>query len=239
MANGKKNPFETTSAPVGRKLSRAGRVSIALKAAILNGDLEPGSKVNLEEMRGKFGVSLSPLREAMSRLTTTCLVEFEDQRGYRIAPLTRKNLEEVIRLRAELECLAVSTAIDVADLDWESSVLAALHHLTSLEKSSNARCDDTEWADAHRAFHDAMISGCGMDLLIEYCSNLHNQIERYRRILQGNARCTDHVAEEHIAMADAAVTRDRALAVSLVRGHIERVGAGLLAAMSEYPETAR
>ena len=238
MAGGIRHPFEKPIAPGARKLSRASQVSMALESAILSGELAPGAKVNLEEIRGKFGVSLSPLREAMSRLITTGLVEFMDQRGYRIASLSKKNLEEITRLRAELECFAVATAIEVADIDWESSVVAASHRLTSHEKGVAARCDGSDWLTAHREFHMALISGCGIDILIGYCATLQNQMERYRQILQGNGQCVTQVAEEHIAMADAAVARDRELAVSLVRGHIERVGAGLQASMAEYSEGA-
>jgi len=57
-------------------------------AAILRGDLKPGAKINLDRLRQDFAVSISPLREAVSRLVPDGLVEFEDQRGYRVAPVS-------------------------------------------------------------------------------------------------------------------------------------------------------
>ncbi|MDP1732398.1 MAG: GntR family transcriptional regulator [Devosia sp.] len=75
----------------GRKPTLAGRVSLELRRAILNGQLQPGEKINLDRMREDFDVSVSPIREAVSRLVGR-LVEFEDQRGFRVAPISLENL---------------------------------------------------------------------------------------------------------------------------------------------------
>ena len=65
-----------------------------LREAIISGQLEAGSKINLSKARESFEVSLSPLREALARLIADGLVEFEDNRGYRVAPVSLSNLEE-------------------------------------------------------------------------------------------------------------------------------------------------
>lgn len=76
----------------GRKPTLAGRVPLELRRAILNGQLQPGEKINLDRMREDFDVSVSPIREAVSRLVADGLVEFEDQRGFRVAPISLENL---------------------------------------------------------------------------------------------------------------------------------------------------
>ena len=70
-----------------------------LREAILTGRLEAGSKINLERVRESCGVSLSPLREALARLSADGLVRFSDNRGYRVTPISLADLEEIGRLR--------------------------------------------------------------------------------------------------------------------------------------------
>jgi GntR family carbon starvation induced transcriptional regulator len=85
----------------------ASTIAINLRRSIMRGDLPPGAKLHVEELRERFDVSLSPLREALSRLGSAGFVEIEDQRGYRVAAVSDENLSEVIRLRMELESLAL------------------------------------------------------------------------------------------------------------------------------------
>src|SRR5258707_7831769 len=66
----------------------ASQLAERLREAIVSGQLEAGSKINLERAREKFEVSLSPLREALARLISDGLVQFEDNRGYRVAGIS-------------------------------------------------------------------------------------------------------------------------------------------------------
>src|SRR3712207_9157065 len=96
----------------GEKKTIASRVSHEIRQAILRGDMKPGSKINLDRLRTAYDISLSPLREALSRLVADGLVELEDLRGYRVAPVSTSNLAEVTRLRVEFESLALKHSIE-------------------------------------------------------------------------------------------------------------------------------
>lgn len=207
--------------------TRASRVAERLRAAILAGELKPGAKVNLDRLRRTFGVSLSPLREAIARLIPSGLVVFEEQRGYRIAPLSRENLAEVTRLRAELESLALGHACACAGLDWEGAVVRALHRLSRSGRDRDRPETRAAWEAAHTGFHMALIGGCGMPLLIGFCRTLHDLNDRYRRILLAGHPGDRAAAAEHAAIAEAAVARDGPKAAQLLRAHIERTGARL------------
>lgn len=222
------------------KATRASRVAERLRAAILAGELRPGAKVNLDQLREAFGVSLSPLREAIARLVPSGLVEFEDQRGYRIAPLSRENLAEVTRLRADLESLALGYACARGGLDWEGAVMGALHRLNRTERDP-ARPETLEaWEAAHSDFHMALIGGCGMPMLIDFCRTLHNLNGRYRRLLLAHHPGDRDIAAEHGAIADAAVARDGPKAAQLLRAHIERTGTRLAGRIgAALPESGR
>src|SRR5659263_143495 len=98
-----------------------------LRRAILTGELAPGSRLRLEALRERLGLTQSrgPLREALSRLGAEGLVLIEDQRGYRVAPISEENLREIARLRVHMETLALREAISNGNHDWEADILSA------------------------------------------------------------------------------------------------------------------
>lgn len=216
------NPKITARDPA--KMTRASLVSQALKDAIVNGELEPGAKVNLDQLRARYGVSLSPMREAIARLVADKLVVFEDQRGYRIAPISEENLEEVTQLRADLEALALTQAIHNASLDWESTALAALHRLS--------RAPQEEAAIVRGALHAALISGCTSPMLEGFCTMLANLHQRYSIILGQSGPGQGDIAKYH-AIVEAAVARNAELAPALLREIIKRTGTRLSFLMKE------
>ena len=86
--------------PTGPTL--ASTVAGRLRAAIITGQMAPGSKVNIDRVRDQLGVSLSPLREALSRLFSEGFLTFQDNRGYRVAPVSESDLRQIIQLRINL-----------------------------------------------------------------------------------------------------------------------------------------
>ena len=206
------------------KLTRASRVSNQLRAEIISGVFAPGSKVNLDHLREKYKVSLSPMREAISRLVAERLVEFEDKKGFRIMPIGMANLLEITRMRADLESLALKHAITIGTLDWESRVPAAIYRL------NNSPADMVE--QNHAAFHAALIRGCAMPMLGDLCKMFANLHHRYANVLGYTCEGRDLPAE-HSAIADAAIARDAELAPTLLSRHIERTGNDLAALLEK------
>jgi DNA-binding GntR family transcriptional regulator len=215
------------------KNTKASRLVDRLREAILSGELKPGSKINLEHVRRDFDVSLSPLREALARLIALGLVEFHDNRGYTVSPVSLRNLAEITRLRVEFECLALQAATTNGDLAWESDVMRALHRLNrTVRDPSNVQTLEA-WEHAHRDFHMTLLAGCGMPLLLSFCTTLHNLNDRYRRsflVAQGGDR---NVAAEHSEIAQGAVARDSAYCCEKLREHIERTGNNLRARLAD------
>lgn len=202
-----------------------------LRTSIMNGELTPGAKLVLDRMRASYGVSLSPLREALCRLESEGLVEIVDQRGYRVAPVSKENLAEVIQLRVELECLAAREAILHGDVAWEGRILSAHHQLSRCKRGSRSPEEQEAWETAHRAFHAELISACRMTLLRQFCELLHDQSDRYRRIFLKDHMPDPNVPAEHAAIADAMVGRRAEEATRLLRAHIERTGRNVMAVL--------
>lgn len=206
-----------------RKETISSRISGLLRDQILRGELAPGSKLNLDRLRAEYDVSISPLREAVARLVADGLVEFEDQRGYRVTPISPENLAQVTRLRAELEVMALADSIAHGDLEWESNVMRALYRLHRTERDP-ARPETVEaWETAHSGFHMALIGGCGMPLLMNFCTVLHNMNERYRRLLIREGAGRD-IRAEHEAIVAAATGRRSTEACAALKAHILTTG---------------
>lgn len=204
----------------------AGRLADTLRNRILAGDLEPGARLNLDRMRETLDVGVSTLREAVSRLVADGLVEVEEQRGYRVAPVSADNLDEVTALRVLIEPMALRRAIANGGLEWETEVTGALYRLNHTPRDRATAEAAAQWERAHAVFHRTLISRCDMPVTIRIHRMLMNMHDRYRRLLPPGADGRD-IAAEHSAIADAAIGRRSDEAADLLAAHIGRTGADL------------
>lgn len=86
-----------------------------LKKMIFNGTFKPGERINETQLAKSFGVSRSPIREAMRLLEKDGLLKADDRNGFSITSLTAKDVDEIYKIRIPLEQLAVELVIDEAD----------------------------------------------------------------------------------------------------------------------------
>jgi DNA-binding GntR family transcriptional regulator len=223
-------------APPARTIADA--LDAQLRASILRGDIAPGTKLKLDALRERFGVSLSPLREALSRLAAEGLVLAESQRGFRLPEASGERLAEVITLRCHLEPFALAESIRRGDDEWEERLVGVFHRLSKLERAEprGAKTRVEHWEKAHREFHEALIAACGMPILLQFCGVLNDLSDRYRRLFLAKNPLDRDVHGEHQAILDAALARKGERAAALLRRHVERTGANVLRAMQ--PETA-
>jgi DNA-binding GntR family transcriptional regulator len=210
-------------------------IAASMRTSIMCGELRPNSRLRLDTLRKQFKVSYSPLREALSRLGVLGLVSIVDQRGYRVAPVSRRSLEHVIRLRKELEAMALRESIAQGDTSWVAGLVDS-HRLLS-EMSADARANDTEaWEERHRRFHFALLQGCDMPLLMQFISILHDQTDRYRRLFLRTHSHDRDVPGEHSAILRATLGREADVAVALLQQHIARTGQNVLTAIGSISD---
>jgi len=198
-----------------------------LREAIVSGQLPAGSKINLDRAKERFQVSLSPLREALARLISDGLVVFEDNRGYRVAPMSLADLEEITALREELEPYALRETIRLADAAWEGEVIRSLHRLNKAERDASRPETLENWEAIHREFHLTLIAGCRKPILLNFCCILLNLNDRYRRTFLRVTSGDRNVALEHGEIAQAAAARDADFACQHLAEHIHRTGTNL------------
>ena len=223
-----KNSAELPTVRAGASLTAA--LAIQIRAEILQGSYPPGSKLRLDDLRLQYAVSLSPLREALTRLTAEGLVQTTDHRGYRVAPVSVENLCEVTTLRTQMEVMAMTESIRQGDDDWEDALTAAYYRLARLEKKGE-RSD--KWEQTHRVFHLALFSSCNMPLLLRFCGMLHDLSDRYRRLFLAHHRPDKKVPAEHKAIFEAAIARNETLAAQILTQHIQRTGLNVKAILAE------
>jgi DNA-binding GntR family transcriptional regulator len=112
-----------------------------LHKRLISGGFEHGAKLRAEIMREEFGCSASTVREALFRLSTVGLVNFQEQRGFRVPTRSPGKLIELTHLRILLEGEGAVMSIRKGGVAWEARVTAAHHQLSHIEKRIHAKDD--------------------------------------------------------------------------------------------------
>jgi DNA-binding GntR family transcriptional regulator len=223
-------PRSPTLAAVNGSATRATSLYDQLRTDLLSGALEPGSKLAIEALGGLYGTSATPLREALNRLVSDGLVERREQRGFVVAAISATDLAEITKTRCWLEEIALRESIAAHTTEWEEALVLAHHRLTRTPRSlSQTQFEDNpDWEPLHRAFHRALIAGCGSRWLLGFCEQLADQHHRYRRLSAPRGFTKRSVHGEHQQLMDAAISGRADEAVALLRAHFERTAKILL-----------
>jgi DNA-binding GntR family transcriptional regulator len=143
--------------------TKADDIAGLIEEAIVSGELTPGSVLRQEQLSERFGVSRTPVREALRRLAALGLVSFEPNRGVRVRTLSRDDLREAFLVRAELEALVTEEAArrmtreNLEELEECEKRFARLtREVRSHEPGGNRRALMGEWMRANHAFHDVL-----------------------------------------------------------------------------------
>ena len=213
-----------------------------LRADLLSCRIQPGAKLKIQDLCTRLAVSLGAIREALSRLTSEGLVVAEPQRGFRAAPISPEDLRDLTMVRIEVDTLCLRQAVERGDVDWEARLVAAFHRLsrTRAHNPSDPGSTSDDWAEAHAAFHLALVAGCNSPWLLRLHSQLYDQSERYRRLSVSVAPRKRDIGDEHQKLLDAVLSRNADKAVELLSKHLKVTTDILLsAALGEAPAKRR
>ncbi len=199
------------------------RAYFAIRNMIVTGNLDPGEKLKIDGLRQRLETGASPIREALSLLTSDYLVERIDQRGFRAAPISGTNFQEILALRCTLEDMALRQSIAAATTEWEEAVVLAHHRMQRAYENGDSRFEDL-----HKQFHMALLAQAGSPILLKFCSQLYDLNIRYR-YLAGSSQDykSRDVSDEHAGILKAAVARDADLAAAQLVSHYRRTGSYL------------
>lgn len=231
--------FEATSETVSAEPTLSATVLRQLRSDILACHLMPAQRLRLEALRERYGVGASPIREALMRLEAEGLVILEQNKGFRVAPVSRAQLLDLMRTRAEIESLAVRWAIEHGGVDWEADLLAAFHRLSRQPKAitDGNRRINPDWARAHKAFHNALVAASGSPTLMSIRESLFTRTERYVALsILSKSEPRDDMAE-HEQIMQAALGRSAEQAAELMRTHIECTTRKVEMSLTQAPES--
>lgn len=206
-------------------------VQAQLREEIFMGSLQPGERLLVQPLSQRLQVSLSVIREALTRLAEQGLLRSAPQLGFTVTPLSVSDLTDLTRVRIDIENLVLRRAVVSGDLSWETSVVAAHHNLAGTAPQSNGGLNPA-WRVAHAAFHSAIASGCDSPLLQSIRSGLFDKAELYRSWALRVSGSRD-VAQEHRDICDAVLDRDVDLATELMTLHIQLTTDLLIAVATE------
>jgi len=195
-----------------------------LRRDIIEGVHAPGEKLRVEHLKERYDVGAGTLREALLLLVTDALVVAQGQRGFRVAPISIADFEDITRTRVMLETEALRQSIAAGGEEWEAAVVAAFHRLSRAEQRLTDHDIGTteEWEIRNRAFHEALISASGSRWIRHFQHILYQQSERYRRISLFRQPIARDIHAEHQALFEAALARDATRAASILSEHILR-----------------
>jgi GntR family carbon starvation induced transcriptional regulator len=219
----------TEIAATTRLNAKAGQETLAsavyeqLRQDILTVALPPDSKLNIRALCDRFDVGLSPVREALSRLSMENLVRQVDHRGFTVASLSLADFEDLTKARCWIDGLGLRQSIAIGDPAWEEGVLVSYHRLSRTPRfaSEDNRTRSAAWEAAHKAFHQKLVEGCGSRWLTTISGQLFEAAERYRHLarLAGKSRIKE---DEHRRIVDAVLAHKPDLAVERLTAHFNK-----------------
>ncbi|MGW4322748.1 FCD domain-containing protein [Streptomyces sp. NPDC004684] len=200
------------SGPVVRRSSVRGQVLAALRTALATGELRPGEVYSGPVLGERFGVSATPVREAMQQLALEGAVEVVPNRGFRVVERGARELAELAEVRALLEVPVLLRLAGTVPVErW-----AALRPLAEATVRAASSGCPAAYAESDRAFHHALLSLSGNEQLVRIAADLHRRTQRPPAAAP--ALLAD--ATDHTALLDALIARDLDTVRTLLHGHV-------------------
>lgn len=191
-----------------------------LREEILAGRLAPDTRLHLQDLKDRYHISLSPIREGLAYLVAEGFVVPVGQRGYRVAPISSAALREIVDLRVNLELTGLRESILRGDEVWELLVMTSYQRLHNFENRRWGDGDAGEYEQRNKMFHRALIGACGSPLLLRFVDILSGMCDRYRRLLLQHSEPDREVLRQHTDIYSATLARNVDEACAALRGHI-------------------
>ncbi|MFP8959365.1 GntR family transcriptional regulator [Streptomyces nanhaiensis] len=208
------------------------QVANALRAALIAGELQPGVIYSAPTLAAEYGVSATPVREAMLDLAREGLVESVRNKGFRVTELSERDLDEYTEIRALIEIPTVGKVARSATRDQ----LEALRP-TAEEIVAAARAGDLiGYLEADRRFHLDLLALAGNSRLVETVGNLRKRSRLYGLTELAEAGALVPSAQEHAELLDLMLAGDAAAAEEHMRHHLAHVRSLWAARKQETPE---
>lgn len=204
--------------PIDEGFSLKGRIYESLKRAIMNTNIyDDDVDLRLDERRlsEQFGISRTPLREALARLDQEGIVKIVPRRGIYIVRKSKAEILEMITVWAALESMAARLITQNAS----DAEIASLRELCSTFEGEGVKARIDEYSEANIRFHQAILKLGKCDMLIEMANALFRHVRAIRARTISEADRADRSIVDHMHIIEALEARDTERAERLVREH--------------------
>ncbi len=195
------------------------RVESSLAAAIISGELEPGTMVSVPALAAKFAVSATPVREAMLNLEKRGFVESVKNKGFKVTAVSEQDLREIAQLRSWLEGSAMRTVAE----RLRGASLEPYRELARNIVASAERGDLEAYLGADSAFHTALLALTDNDRLVELVAELRRQTRMVGLADLRPSEALSRSADEHQELLDLLALGDGDAAEEFMVHHIGHV----------------
>lgn len=215
-------------------MRRAEALRDEIEQDIVTGRLQPGERLDEQSLADRFGVSRTPIREALMQLASTGMVELHSRRGAFVASLGLKEIIERFEAMAALEGMCGALAARRITDEQRAMLLAA--HEECQNEAKNGASDPYYYANER--FHQTIYEACHNTYLAEQARQLHNRLKPYRRLQLRARHRIGHSLTEHQKIVDAIMAGDSAKAEQRLRDHILVQGERLTDFITSFDTTA-
>ena len=200
----------------------------ALRTAILSRKFAPGQRLNVHELAAELGVSLTPVKDALTRLEAEALIQIRPRSGTFVTAISPDDVAEAFEIRCALECLAAEKALARATAEDVEQLRALTGQIEAAVKGE----EDERLGHAARnvEFHRMIVTLSGSRRLLQMYEGLDAHIQ-IARIHLGDASWKtrlDSERNEHLAVVEALARRDAPALVGALRHHIMRAAESLV-----------
>ncbi|MFC3073741.1 GntR family transcriptional regulator [Shinella pollutisoli] len=202
-----------------RRVTTASAIYGRLHAAILSLEMKPGAALQEKRIAEEFGVSRTPVREALLRLAEAGLVEIFPQSGTFVARIPVSAIPEAVVIRKSLEGTTVEKATAVA----EPKDIARLDAIIARQRVHAGLGETSAFHEQDEAFHEAISAIAGYPGIWALLKTVKLQIDRARRLTLPALGRMDSVIEEHVTIRDAIAVHDRDAAHAAMMHHLSAV----------------
>ncbi len=198
------------------------------------GRLEPGDALDEAELARKFGVSRTPVREALLQLAAIDWIQFRPRRGAVVAPITLQRMVQMFEVMAELEALCARLAAERMTIA-ERNLLKQAAQACAREARSETESANSRYFDANYTFHELIYLGAHNEHLLTMAIALRNRLTPYRRYRLRSPMRLKSSSREHDLVAKAIIEGDGERAAQEMRSHLTIQSALLAELASQLP----
>ncbi|MGO4706176.1 GntR family transcriptional regulator [Microvirga sp. 2MCAF38] len=210
----------------------ARQVTRALRQAIVTMQLSPGEMLSEQDLAGRFGVSRSPVREALIKLSEAGLVRVLPQRGTQVVKISRAGVEDARFIREAVETAVVREAA----LKANPVMLAELNASLARQRRAQRARTTEEFLELDEEFHRLLAEAAGRPAAWEMIEDVKPQMDRVRFLDMAQATPRHIVVAQHLLIVDAIKAGDPVAAEQAMRQHLSEILRSLPELAAQHPD---